>query len=71
MVLDMKKITCPYCGYTSDPSGFDYMYESVLYVADHEVLPEERDRPILVICPKCRRGFFLESPYKKIIEKMK
>ncbi len=66
----MKKITCPYCGYTGDPSEFEYMYESVLYVADHEVLPEERDRPILVICPKCRGGFFLESPYKKVIKKM-
>lgn len=61
----MKKIVCPYCGYASDPSGFDYMYETVLYIADHEVLPEERNRPVLVICPRCRKGFFLESPYKK------
>ncbi len=63
-------IKCPYCGYEAPISEFIFMYESVLYVADHEVLHENRERPPLVICPRCKRGFFLESPYKKVLEKM-
>lgn len=69
--LVVKKIKCPYCGYVGEPRDFTYIYESVLYLADHEVLPEERERPVVVICPKCGKGFFLESPYEKLLEKMK
>ncbi len=64
-------IKCPHCGYEGPASSFTFMYESVLYVADHEVLPEGRERPPLVICPRCKRGFFLESPYKKAVEMLK
>ncbi|ADI31873.1 hypothetical protein Shell_0757 [Staphylothermus hellenicus DSM 12710] len=70
-MISMKKIKCPYCGYEGDPKEFTFIYESVLYLADHEVLPEQRERPVVVVCPKCGRGFFLESPYKKLLEKMK
>lgn len=66
----MKKIKCPYCGFEEEPKEFTYIYESVLYVADHEVVREERERPIVVVCPKCGKGFFLESPYKKLYEKL-
>ncbi len=66
----MDRIKCPYCGYTGDPGDFYYMYESVLYIADHEVLPEDRERPVLIICPRCKRGFFLESPYRRVVERI-
>ncbi len=66
----VREITCPYCGFTGPPKEFYYMYETVLYLADHEVLREDRERPVLVICPRCRKGFFLESPYKKVVEKI-
>ncbi len=66
----VKKIKCPYCGYTGEPKDFTYMYETVLYLADDHVVPEERERPILVICPRCGRGFFLKTPYSKLIEKI-
>ncbi len=65
-----KKIKCPYCGYEGRPEDFTYIYESVLYIADHEVAPEERERPPLVICPRCKKGFFLESPYRKLLERI-
>lgn len=66
----MKKIKCPYCGYIGETRDYTYMYETVLYMNNDTVIPEERERPILVICPKCRQGFFLESPYNKLIEKI-
>ncbi len=66
----VKKIKCPYCGYTGEPSDFTYMYETVLYMTENHVIPEERERPILVICPRCRQGFFLKSPYSKLIDKI-
>jgi len=65
-----RVIKCPYCGFTGKPSDFTYMYESVLYLADHSVLPEERERPVLVICPRCKQGFFLQSPYQKLVDKL-
>ncbi|MET1160084.1 MAG: hypothetical protein ABWW65_03900 [Thermoprotei archaeon] len=65
-----KVIACPYCGYRGKPEDFTYIYESVLYVADDHVLPEERERPVLVVCPRCKRGFFLESPYKKLVNRL-
>jgi len=68
--LKARLVKCPYCGFTGEPSDFTYMYEAVLYLADHSVLPEERERPVLVICPKCRQGFFLQSPYQKLVEKL-
>jgi uncharacterized C2H2 Zn-finger protein len=66
-----RTIRCPYCGYEGPASDFTFMYESVLYMADHEIIGEKRERPPLVICPRCGRGFFLESPYTKLVEKMK
>ncbi|MEZ0394491.1 MAG: hypothetical protein ABWK00_05575 [Desulfurococcaceae archaeon] len=62
------KITCPFCGFSGSPGDFTYMQESVLYVADGEVLEEQRERPLLAICPRCRRGFFLEDPYARARE---
>jgi len=65
-----KEIVCPYCGFKAPPEEFTYMYESVLYLADDRLLQEERERPVLVICPKCGGGFFLKSPYQKVFEKI-
>ena len=45
------------------------MYESVLYAADDHVVPEERERPVLIICPRCGNGFFRESPYSRFYVK--
>jgi ribosomal protein S27AE len=42
------------------------MYETTIYVVEKQTLSEERERPILVICPRCGEGFFLESPYSKV-----
>ncbi len=66
MVLD--RITCPYCGFKGRTSDFYYMYEKVLYIADHSIADEERNRPVLIICPRCGKGFFLEDPYEKVIK---
>ncbi|RLG81228.1 MAG: hypothetical protein DRO13_01750 [Thermoprotei archaeon] len=65
-----RGIKCPYCGFIGKPRDYTYMYEAVLYVADQEVLKEERERPVLLICPRCNRGFFLESPYQKLLERL-
>ena len=65
-----KIIKCPYCGYEGKPGDFTYMYESVLYLADDHVVPEERDRPLLIICPRCKRGFFEKSPYQKLLDRL-
>ncbi len=65
-----KKITCPYCGFTGEPKDFYFIYEVVLYATStDDVVKEERERPPLVVCPKCKQGFFLESPYKRFYEK--
>jgi len=66
----MKRVLkCPFCGFEGEISDFTFMYEVVLYTVDHEVLREDRERPPLVICPKCKQGFFLESPYKRFYGK--
>lgn len=65
IIMSNKTITCPFCKYRGKASDFTYIYESVVYVIDNYVSPEERERPVLVICPRCKQGFFLESPYKK------
>ncbi|MGB9827190.1 MAG: hypothetical protein ACPLSM_01565 [Thermosphaera sp.] len=44
---------------------FSYMYETTIYVVEEHSLPEERERPILIVCPRCGEGFFLESPYSR------
>lgn len=59
----MEKIKCPHCGYEGSKKDFLYMYESTLYVVDNRVEQEERERPVLIICPRCRTGFFAEDPY--------
>lgn len=61
-----RKLECPHCGYKSGVREFLYMYEATLYLVNSEVEKEERERPILVICPRCGQGFFLEDPYSKI-----
>lgn len=41
------------------------MYEVTLYVHDLDIEREERERPVLIICPMCKQGFFLEDPYAR------
>lgn len=62
----MRKLVCPHCGFEGSTEEFYYMQEAVLYVRDSKVLREERERPLLVICPRCRNAFFLEDPYKNL-----
>lgn len=59
------KIKCPHCGFEGDSSEYIFIYEVTLYVIDSRVEREERERPILVVCPKCKQGFFLDNPYKR------
>lgn len=61
-----SKIKCPHCGYEGERGDFVYMYEVTLYVVDSDVEREERERPVLVVCPRCKQGFFLEDPYGKL-----
>jgi ribosomal protein S27AE len=62
------KIKCPHCGFEGDSSEFMYLYEVTLYLVDSMVEREERVRPVLVICPKCKQGFFLENPYERFYQ---
>jgi ribosomal protein S27AE len=62
------KIKCPHCGFEGDSSEFMYLYEATLYLVDSMVEREERVRPVLVICPKCKQGFFLENPYERFYQ---
>ena len=41
------------------------MYEVTLYLVDSHVEREERERPVLVVCPRCKQGFLLEDQYVK------
>ncbi len=67
-----RVIKCPYCGFEGSSREFYYMYEAVLYYTPlHNIEKEDRERPVLVICPRCKQGFFLESPYKKVVEFIK
>ncbi|MEM1695009.1 MAG: hypothetical protein QXO48_01950 [Desulfurococcaceae archaeon] len=62
----MKTIKCPYCGFEDKSPEFTYIYEATLYVHSGEVEREERERPVLVVCPRCKQGFFLEDPYARV-----
>ena len=62
----MKVIKCPYCGFEGESGLFDYLYEVTLYVINATIEKEERKRPVLVICPHCKQGFFLEDPYRMV-----
>jgi len=59
------RIKCPYCDFEGEAKEFWIMYESVLYLEDSKVEKEWRERPPYIICPSCKNGFFLESPYTK------
>lgn len=61
----MSRIECPHCGYKGRPADFTYIYESTIYVINGHAEKEERERPVLVVCPRCKQGFFLEDPYRK------
>lgn len=63
--MGLKTIKCPFCGYIGKSSDFTYIYESVIYIFDDQVSKEERDRPVLVVCPRCGQGFFMKSPYSR------
>lgn len=65
----MKTIKCPWCGFTGKPGEFLYIQETTLYYTGKGVDMEERERPLMVVCPRCREGFYLESPYSKLLEK--
>ncbi|MEM1628627.1 MAG: hypothetical protein QXP02_00975 [Desulfurococcaceae archaeon] len=58
------KIKCPFCGFEGSSENYDYMYETTLYMVNSSITREERERPILVICPRCKQGFFMDNPYK-------
>jgi ribosomal protein S27AE len=60
------KLKCPNCGFEGEIGEFSFIYETTIYVVEKQTLSEERERPILVICPRCGEGFFLESPYSKV-----
>lgn len=62
------KIKCPHCGFEEEASAFKFIYEVTLYVINSHVEREERERPILVVCPRCKQGFFLENPYRRFYE---
>ncbi len=59
------EIKCPHCGFEGDSSEFTYIYEVTLYIVNSHVEREERERPLLAVCPKCKQGFLLENPYKR------
>ncbi|WP_156915429.1 hypothetical protein [Desulfurococcus amylolyticus] len=65
----MKTIKCPWCGFMGEPGEFLYIQEATLYYTGKGVDREERERPLMVVCPRCREGFYLESPYSKLLEK--
>jgi len=65
------EIKCPHCGNVSEAKDYTLIYESVLYAVDYEVEREERIRPPILICPKCGKDFWLESPYEELWKKMK
>jgi ribosomal protein S27AE len=62
------RLKCPHCGFEGEAEDFTYMYEVTLYLVDSHVEREERERPILVVCPRCKQGFFLESPYSRFYQ---
>lgn len=62
------KLRCPRCGFEGDSKIFLFMYETTLYMINSKTIPEERERPIMVICPRCGEGFFMESPYYKVVK---
>ncbi|MEM4718090.1 MAG: hypothetical protein QXE81_04960 [Desulfurococcaceae archaeon] len=64
-----EKMKCPLCGYEGNKEEYFYMHEATIYVVDDEVEREERERPILVICPRCKQGFFLIDPYLRFRSK--
>jgi len=68
---DKKNIKCPFCGFEGNPKDFYLMYEVVLYEKEGIVEKELRERPPLVICPKCNQGFFLKSPYERFFRPQK
>jgi len=63
---ECKVLKCPFCGFEGSREDFSYIYEVTLYLVDSEVEKEERERPVLVVCPRCKQGFFLEDPYFKL-----
>jgi uncharacterized C2H2 Zn-finger protein len=63
-----RKLKCPLCGYEGFKEEFTYIYEVTLYYIDSSIEREGRERPVLVICPRCKQGFFLEDPYRRFKE---
>lgn len=64
-----EKLKCPLCGYEGNRDEYLYMYETTIYIVDSEIEREERERPIMIICPRCKQGFFLVDPYSRLRSK--
>jgi len=65
------KIKCPYCGFEGEPKDYYLLYEAVVNVALFKPMEEGRERPPLLICPKCGKAFPLGEFYGKVKEKLR
>ncbi|ADV64666.1 hypothetical protein [Desulfurococcus mucosus] len=65
-----EALKCPRCGFTGRPEEFTFMQEATIYYTGRGLEHEERERPIMVICPRCGEGFYLESPVKRLLERL-
>jgi len=66
----MKKIKCPYCGFEGEPKEFYLLYEAVVNVTLTSASKENRERPPLIICPKCGKAFPTANFYEKLRRKI-
>ncbi|MGC8953816.1 MAG: hypothetical protein ACP5N5_03760 [Desulfurococcus sp.] len=55
----MKTIKCPWCGFMGEPGEFLYIQEATLYYTGKGVDREERERPLMVVCPGVERASIL------------
>jgi len=69
-LLEHKTLKCPRCGFTGEPREFIFIQESTLYYTGRGVEGEERERPLMAICPRCGEGFYLEPYYKRLLERL-
>ena len=65
------KIKCPYCGFEGEPKDYYLLYEAVVNVALFKPMEEGRERPPLLICPKCGKAFPSGEFYGKVKEKLR
>lgn len=65
------KIKCPHCGFEGEAKDYFLLYEAVVNVSLYYVFRESRERPPLLICPKCNKTFVLEEHYEIIKRKLR